>query len=353
MDNPRTKFMQHNSTTERIYDAFVATRPGEAYRLLPFGKIQRAKGGPERNLTPEMARQFKLPHFKPPVKLGSHEDTTPAGGHIIGLEVRDDGLYAIPEWTPKGDQTITDGDYKYHSPEIIWEDGAIEDATTGSWINGPLIVGDALLHVPALGEATALYTSQIKTEGDIPMPEETVQVSKSLWEQLGALFKPADPAPAPVTPPPAVVPEEYVAAKRERDELAAKLAQIEADKLQAETITKLTADLRGEKFGKEFDDTAAPEAAKVLAGMRDEQREWVMTRLAAMSARINYAALTAEMGTSSSGIQDPREALSAAVQAKMSEKKINYADAYQIVKNEAPELFKAYAEYKSGKPKGE
>jgi hypothetical protein len=63
--------------------------------------------------------------------------------------------------------------------------------------------------------------------------------------------------------------------------------------------------------------------------------------------------LTAELGTSSSGTQDAREALSAAIEAKMTAKKITYSDAYQLVKDEAPELFKAYAEYKSGKPKGE
>jgi hypothetical protein len=66
--------------SERVYDAFVMTRPGEAYRLLPFGQIKRAAGGPTHNLTPESAAKFKLPHFKPPVKMGSHRQVVTLSG---------------------------------------------------------------------------------------------------------------------------------------------------------------------------------------------------------------------------------------------------------------------------------
>jgi len=334
-------------TAELVYDEYVATRPGDAYRLLPFGVIKRAAGGASHNLTPEMAAKFHLPHFKPPVKLGSHEDTTPAGGHIISLEVRSDGLYAVPEWTDKGATASTDGSYRYHSPEIIWEDGAIEDATTGEWINGPLIVGDALLHVPALGEATALYTSQFK-QGVEPMTEETVQVPKGLWEQLSALFKPATPAQEPQK----VNPEELAAAIQQRDDLKAQIAKIEADKLHAETVTKLAADLRGEKFGKEFEGDAAPAAAEVLAGMSKEQQEWVTTRLAAMSKRIDYSKITAELGTDGANTySDPRQAFHAAVMDKVRTTKLAYDKALQIVKEESPDLFKAYTEFVPGKGK--
>jgi hypothetical protein len=336
--------------SERVYDAFVITRPGEAYRLLPFGQIKRASGGPTHNLTPESAAKFKLPHFKPPVKMGSHKDTTPAGGHIIGLEVRDDGLYAIPEWTDKGQTAATDGSYRYHSPEIIWDGGAIEDATTGQWINGPLIVGDALLHTPALGEATALYTSQYSNQGAEQMPEETVQVPKGLWEQLTALLKPAKEPQAP-TQPEMSIPEEYTVAMKERDEYKVRFAQMEADKLHAEVVTKLTADLQDKKFGKEFDGKAAGEAAEVLAGMTTEQAEWVMSRLSAQAARIDYSKV-GELGTDgANAISDPREAFAAAVQSKMKTGKMTYQDAYALAKDEAPDLFKAYAEYVPGKPK--
>src|SRR5512146_469153 len=94
-----------------LIDQYVSTRPGEPYRLLPFGRI--VKNGTARDITRELAGKFRLPHFKPPIKLGSHEETTPAGGHIIGLQVRDDGLYAVPEMTDKGAKSLDEGDYKY------------------------------------------------------------------------------------------------------------------------------------------------------------------------------------------------------------------------------------------------
>src|SRR5512139_4007279 len=148
--------------TTYLIDNYVTTNQGPAYRLFPFGVIY--KNGKRREITPEYAAQFKLPHFRPAVKLGSHEDTTPAGGFIVALEVRDDGLYAVPEWNEKGETAMQDGAYRYHSPEVLWDDGAIENPADGSLITGPLILGDALLHMPHLGEATALYSIEPITE---------------------------------------------------------------------------------------------------------------------------------------------------------------------------------------------
>jgi hypothetical protein len=144
-----------------ILDRFTATQPGEPYRLLPFGVIY--KGGKRREVTKQLAATFKLPHFKPAIKIGSHEETTPAGGFIVGLEVRKDGLYAVPEFTDKGLKVLADGSYRYHSPEILWE-GGFEDPTTGKLLEGPLIIGDALLHMPHMGEAAALYQVQPTTK---------------------------------------------------------------------------------------------------------------------------------------------------------------------------------------------
>jgi len=335
-----------NMEAQRVFDALVATKPGDPYRLLPFGQIKRANGGPAREFTPAMAAAFKLPHFQPPMKLGSHDDTTPAGGHIKALEVRADGLYAIPELTEKGAKAWADGDYKYHSPEIIWPGGGIEDATTGEFIPGPLIVGDALLHTPALGEATALYTSQVK-QGE-PMTAETVQVEKGVWDQLAALFGKQPDKPEPQ------IPDEYKAAMKERDELKALQAKAEADKLHAETVTTLTAELKKpERFSAAYkDDKAATEAAEQLAAMPQPQRDWVMQQLAAMSKRIDYSKLTTEIGSGGTGVEsDPRKAFAGAVEAKMKAAKVDYMSAYNLVKTEAPELFEAYAAFRPGKEK--
>jgi Mu-like prophage I protein. len=349
------------SNAEKVIDTFVSTQPGQPYRLLPFGVIKRASGGPSRNFTPEMAARFKLPHFQPPIKLGSHEDATAAGGHITSLFVRNegnaktDGLWAVPVLTEKGAKSWGEGDYKYHSPEIIWEGGGLEDATTGTFIDGPLIVGDALLHVPALGEATALYTSQVKT-GENMSEETMVQVPKGFLDQLMAFFKPtADPVkPEPQKPveQPAVT-DEYKAAVKERDDFKAKLETLEAERLHATRVTELAAELKKtERFSATFkDEKAANDAAEKLAALPKESQEWVMQQLAALSKRIDYSKLTAELGSdATTAIADPRQAFAAAVDAKVKTGKISYTDAYVIVKDEAPELFAAYANHK---PKGD
>ena len=144
--------------SEYVYlpEEYVSVSLGEPFRLLPFGKL--VKGGKVREITAELANRFRLPHFKPPIKLGSHKDETPAGGFIVGLEVRNDGLYGIPQVTEKGQKAFDEGDYRYHSPEIIWEGNGYEDPQTGETIEGPLIVGDALLHTPHLGERAAMYS---------------------------------------------------------------------------------------------------------------------------------------------------------------------------------------------------
>lgn len=339
---------QHDFHTERVVDQFVSTHPGEPYRLLPFGPIKRARGGPAREITPESAAKFRLPHFKPPVKLGSHEDNTPAGGHIVGLEVRTDGLYAIPEWNDRGHQTVSDGSYRYHSPEIIWDEGAVENATTGEWINGPLIVGDALLHTPALGDATALYTSQISHGGNT-MTDETISVPKTLMEQLAALFKPAVAKVDETVP---VTVDEYSAIKSEAEKLRAELDQYHAQKAHETAVAKYSAYLQSDRFGQEFTGNASGNAAEMLASMSTEQADWILERLAAMAARIDYSKLSAIGTDSSHAAGDPRQAFAAAIDAKMTANKMSYQDAYTLVKNEAPDLFRAYHAYVP-KTKGE
>jgi len=167
--------------SEYVYfsDNYLTIQPGEPFRLLPVGKL--VKDGKVRTLTRELLAKFKLPHFKPAIKLGSHADETRAGGHITGLEVRDDGLYAIPEFTDEGRAALERGDYRYHSPEIIW-DGAFEDPETGADIDGPLVVGTAMLHMPHLGERASLYSVEI-IEGDETMTTNHDMVSVEEFER--------------------------------------------------------------------------------------------------------------------------------------------------------------------------
>jgi hypothetical protein len=321
-----------------ILDKFVSTKAGEPYRLFPFGEISR--GGKTRNITPEYAAQFKLPPFKPPVKLGSHEDTTPAGGHITRLEVREDGLYAHTEYTEKGGKSIAEGDYRYHSPEVIWDDGALE--TSDGVIAGPLIVGDALLHTPYLGESTAFYTSK-----EIEMAENTVAVDKGLLEKLLDLLKPATPEqPAPVVelvPAPVTEAAEFKAVVQEREDFKAQLDAIKAEQAAKETQANLTAQLqKKEDYGAVFAEApAADEAAGVLATMTEAQRDYVMRNFRALIAQIDETKLTKETGTEKGEAlgDDPKAEYNAQVLKLAEEKKINYVEAFNLGKTVYADLF--------------
>src|SRR3990172_324460 len=70
-------------TSDFILDEFVSVRPGQPYRLLKIGRL--VKDGKERIITSELLSKFRLPHFKPAIKTGSHAEETPAGGHILAL----------------------------------------------------------------------------------------------------------------------------------------------------------------------------------------------------------------------------------------------------------------------------
>ena len=327
-----------------LLDKYTTVTPGEPYRLFPFGNI--VKGGKTINVTPELAAKFRLPHFKPPIKRGSHKEDAPAGGFIVGLEVRDDGLYAIPEYTDKGLQAVKDGDYRYQSPEVIWdEDNGFEDPTTGDIIHGPLIIGDALLHMPHLGESAALY--EVTPMGGIKMTDqlEMVSVPKPFWEVFLAKFSRED-KPEPVTEPetePAVDIDAYEAAllKAEKaDEYKAQLDRMEADAEKAVQFAAIKSEFDTDKYGTMFIELGkADEAVEMLQKMDDEVRGWVMQNFKAMSKQIDESALMAEKGTSGGGLpEDPREALDIAIKAKMEEEKVDYNAAFRMIREESPEL---------------
>ena len=306
-----------------LIDDYVTTKTGEAFRLFPFGELY--KNGVKRNITPEFARTVRLPHFKAPVKLGAHDETTPAGGHIVSLEVRADGLYAIPEWNESGQKAINDGAYRYNSPEILW-DGALENPSDGSAINAPIIVGTALLHMPHLGEATAMYSITPIKENVIM--DDNITMPKSLFDQfIAPLFK-REPEIVKV------VPEDYEATKLERNDLKAKL---EAQAFAAEKKVRI------DKFDAALKETKAdPTLAELLAELPDEKAELVMRQFKALSAQINESAVTGEKGQAgaeSSG--DPKAEFNAAVLAIVADKKINYNAAFEEAKAKLPDLFKS------------
>lgn len=320
-----------------VIDDFVNVQPGEPYRLLPFGPL--VKDGKMRNITPEFASKFKLPKWKAPIKLGSHDDETAAGGHIIRLFIGPDGLYGETELTPKGTKAFAEGDYRYHSPEIVWS-GGLEDPVSGVIIEGPFIVGDALLHTPHLGEAAALYEYQPTKEGENTMTE-VVQVPNKLFDKFMSLLTPDVPEEPKEKDEPVVEVEEHEALKSERDDYKAKVDSMEADKELEEKMSAIEAEFDTEEYGTAFIELGkAEDSAKVLASMDDEQRSWVMTNFKAFSKQIDEGALIKEVGTGGEGIDEdnPLGQLNAIVFAKSKEKDITYLEALELVTAEQPDL---------------
>jgi hypothetical protein len=309
-------------------------QPGEPFRLFPFGRI--VKNGQVRELTRALAEKIRLPHFKPPIKLGSHEEPTPAGGHIIALEVRDDGLWAVPEFTEKGVKALVEGDFRYHSPEIIW-DGWLEDPETGEKLEGPMIVGDALLHTPHLGEASALYQF---VKGDETMTTHEDMVSVSTLDKIMSWFQnqPAKQEPEPAqTPEPQ---EDYAAQietlQAEREAYAAKVAEYEAAQKRQARVDEFAAQFEGVQVDKEL--------FGILADIPEEAGEYLTKFIKALAAQAEAAHLTEDVGNPGDGAEgDPEAALHAAVLKVMSDKSISYPQALDVVRAEQPDVFHAYA----------
>lgn len=333
-------------STEYVVTEFVTVATGQPFRLLPFGTL--VKNGRRREVTPELAARFQLPHFRPPIKLGSHRDETPAGGHIVALEVREDGLWAVPEFNDEGAAAMARGAFRYHSPEIVW-DGGLENPLTGVMQSGPLIVGDALLHTPHLGEAAALYAAEI-SEGVDPMTTENVTMPASLLDRLLAalLGRQPDPAaPEPETPPPAPVPEtaaltatvtpdQLTALRTERDDLAARIATMEAAATLAARVERFASELAGTALAGDV------ELPALLAGLPDAPAAELTRRFRALAEQNRVAALTADVGHEGQpATGDPVAALDAAIKAKMTTEQIDYTAALARVRTEQPAVFAA------------
>lgn len=326
-----------------LIEQLAATRPGEAIRLFPYGTVTR--NGKTVHVTPELARRFKLPHFKPPIKGGSHKDEAPAYGFITSLEPREDGLYALTEFTEQGVQAWERGDYRYHSPEVVWEGVWGEDATNGEKLEGPLVLGLALLHTPALGEAAALYSVQ-PAEEIVTMTNETYTVPAGLWERFTAWFDrqlanepEAPPSPA-ATPEPGntpAAPDALTAALKESQErveqLSAKVQAMEAEQARAGRVAAFAAQLAKTPLA------GNAEFHAHLAGLTDEQAAPIIQELTALAAQVDESVLLKSVGSSDKG-GGKLDAFEAAVQQAMTERGLTHGAAYSALMREQPELFR-------------
>ncbi len=141
--------------------------PVDAFRLIPFGPLQVEQQPPlsctfDRGQATELAAWFQQlgrrlaidyehQSFGP---LNLRPDRlSPAAGWIGGLEVRDDGLWAVEvEWTARASDLLTTGEYRYFSPVLIWADARRERIAA----LGPV----ALTNDPAMHNVPALAASR-------------------------------------------------------------------------------------------------------------------------------------------------------------------------------------------------
>lgn len=307
-------------------------------RLFPFGRL--VKNGKERFITPELAARFRLPHFKPPLKLGSHANDQPAGGRIVSLEVGDDGLYGIVEATEKGQRVIADRDYNYHSPEVIWEDGFLEHPETGEEIRGPLIVGDALLHNPHLGESAALFSIEpIISDGGDPMTDYTEMIPVSALDKLAAFFKRTESQPEPEQPEPQPADQvdyatELQARDAEVERLSSEIQAMKAEQEHGQRVSHFAAELPKE----------GEDVHQLLAKMNGETAEMLTARFKALYAQIEHQPDqdVGGAGSPEETGEDPVRVLNSAVEKYAAEHNVDYNKAFKAVALERPDLIQAY-----------
>lgn len=181
------------------------------------------------------------------------------------------------------------------------------------------------------------------------MTTETVTMPASLLERILSFFgqKPEPAAPEPEAPPPAPGPEPAVlsaavsvdqltALQNERDDLAARIATMQAEREQAARVAQYAA---------EFDGTALAgdaELPALLAGLPDAAAGDLTRRLKALAEQGRVAALTADVGHEGQAVTgDPVAALDAAIRAKMTSDKVDYNAALNAVRGEQPALVAA------------
>lgn len=142
-----------------------AYKPGEPFRIMPVGDFKR--GDRELKITKDRLEALAAnanngrPRWHIPLYLGHPTEQNPDPpkvGNVTKLEVRDDGLYAFPEWTGDGEKAVTDGAYQFNSPGVMWSlnGSAYADEKGNKFDN--VLDHVALTNKPWFGRATALFS---------------------------------------------------------------------------------------------------------------------------------------------------------------------------------------------------
>jgi hypothetical protein len=159
----------------RLAAGALSTEGGEPVReflLIPFGEVgveQAASGGgfvftrrhaeSARNWFVRLGRKLAIDyeHQSLDRRNTRPDGLRPAAGWIGGLEVREDGLWAVDvTWTPRARELLRSGEYRYFSPVIYWSDEDFSDVVA----LGPV----ALTNDPAMHGVRPLAASRAVQE---------------------------------------------------------------------------------------------------------------------------------------------------------------------------------------------
>lgn len=153
---------------QRIALAAKAAEPRDAFLLIPFGavEVERPLAGRSFEFTREHAaaavawfgdlgRNLAIDYEHQSLeRFNTRGDgLRPAAGWIGGLEVRDDGLWAVNvRWTERAAELLRNGEYRYFSPVLYWADERCSELVG----LGPV----ALTNDPAMHGVTPLAASR-------------------------------------------------------------------------------------------------------------------------------------------------------------------------------------------------
>ncbi len=139
---------------------------GQPFRIMPMGEFQRG----ERKIAivktdlEQMAANYATgkPRWKIPIYAGHPTDKQPdppSVGYVQKLEVRDDGLYAYPEYNDDGKVMIDKGQYRYNSPGVLWSKNGSTYADEQGKQHDNIVDHIALTNRPFFGQNTALFSA--------------------------------------------------------------------------------------------------------------------------------------------------------------------------------------------------
>ena len=138
--------------------------------LLPLGTFVR--GNRMLPLTSELLESVLdnflqgRPRWGVPITV-EHEDGEGKMGKLAGMELRDEGLFGLPEWTDDGQELMDRRRFDFVSPEMLWSlfsgELVYQDHDTGEYHDN-VMAAVSLTNKPFFPE-TALFTAGDRTEG--------------------------------------------------------------------------------------------------------------------------------------------------------------------------------------------